>query len=164
MTYPKMVWLPSWWHEIGPPSMAQVYTSLGVFYLSSDPMEAPQYLRQSIRLYEEMQDPIGLVSSLIHLAEWHATRSHSFEEREEGIALLKQALIHAQTAAYEQGVAEAQLQQGRLEDTLGRRDEAISLISEAIQRYEQLGRRDREGLARLFLASALANQRRLSSY
>jgi tetratricopeptide (TPR) repeat protein len=138
-------------------SLAQTYTNLGLFFLSSDPSEAPQYLRPAVKLYEAIGDTPGLVNALMHLAEWYASKYHPYEQREEGVQLLRRALTVARGAAYEQGEAEVKLRLGRLHDTLGEREEALALLGEAVAAFEALGRRDQEGTARLFLASALAN-------
>lgn len=138
-------------------SLARTNTSLGLFYLASDPIEAPKYLRRAIALYEELHDPVGLVDALIRLADWHAGWMNTYEKREEGLAVLERALATAQAAGYESGMAEVKLKQGRLHDTLGNRDEAVPLLTAAATEFQELGLRDREGNAHLFLASALAN-------
>lgn len=142
------------------PSLAQTYTNLGLFFLSSDPIESPKFLRPAVKLYEELGDAPGLIGALMHLAEWHANKYHPYEQREEAVALLQRALSEARAAGYEQGEAEARLRLGRLLDTLGEREEARSLLAEAVAAFEALGRRDQEGTARLFLANALANSGR----
>jgi tetratricopeptide (TPR) repeat protein len=156
------------WHEAqqvaesagDKPSLAQTYTNLGVFYLSSDPSEAPNYLRPAVKLYEALGDTPGLVGALVNLAEWYAFKYHPYEQREQGVPLLRRALSAARAAGYEQGEAEVKLRLGRLHDTLGEREEALTLLTEAVGAFEALGRRDEEGTARLFLASAEANEGR----
>jgi tetratricopeptide (TPR) repeat protein len=139
-------------------SMARTSTSLGRFYLSRDSGMAYKFLRSAIELYEQLCDPIGSVEALTYLAEYYS--SLEYEKRAKGISILIHALDIAQSSDYERGIAEVMLKLGRLYDTLGNRNDALVFLTEAAVEYERLGRRDGEGTAHLFLASALANLKR----
>lgn len=141
-------------------SLAQTHLKIGTFYLLTDLDLVTKYVRAALKIYEELQDPIGLANALLLLGDWRVSGFHPYDERGEGIVVLQQALTTAQSAGYELGVAEAKLKLGRLFDTLADRGEAIQLLSEAIKDFQKLRQRDREGVAHIFLASAFANTER----
>ena len=142
-------------------SAAAASTSLALFYLSSDPIEARPYLRRALDVYRRSGDRRAEVDALVLLAKWHGTRSHTLEDRDDGLDVLVQALAIAEADDYKEGIADATLELGRLMDTLGDHEEAIPPLARAAEMFHELRLLDREARAELFLASALANANRL---
>ena len=134
--------------------LARTWLLLGGAVLHSDPDVAPRYLRDAANQFEQLGDDAGRVAALLRLAEWSALGFQEVDRREWGLTTAIQARDLAPTAA---AAAEAELVIGRLQDQLGRREEAVEPLAAAVERFKALRMRRREGVARLQLASAHAN-------
>ncbi|WP_369168216.1 NB-ARC domain-containing protein [Streptomyces sp. R28] len=140
--------------------MARIQEELGALLMHSDPDSACRYTDLAIELYEDLGDPSGLARAVLLMADWQAFGHRPFAERERAAALLDQAEEALQRAG--RPTTEVVLRRGRLHDTLGEREKAIALLGEAVTQFRDQARRDREGMALLLLASALANADRMS--
>jgi tetratricopeptide (TPR) repeat protein len=143
-------------------ALARTLSNLGRFQQYFDTPAASKALWQAISLYEELADFPGLIVALLRMAECQVSPRRSYAERANAIQFLERACTEAQNAGFEQGEAEAKLQRGRLLDTLGDRDGAITLLTEATDQLARLKLRDREAVAHLSLAAALANTERFT--
>lgn len=141
--------------------IARTHRNIGSLMLLQDPASAPQWLYRSVQLYEELDDAPELAWALLLLAEWQAQWYRTFDERAEAIETLRRTAAIAEEHGLPDVRAEAILQLGRLHDTFGERSEAGDLLADAVEQFERLRCRDREGQARLFLAGTLAVTDRL---
>lgn len=130
--------------------------NIGSLMMLQDPDSAPKWFHRSVQLYVELDDPPGLSNTLLLLAEWQANWYRTFEERTEAIATLTRVLNLCTEHGLPDVAAEARLQLGRLYDTLAEPAAADPLLREVMKQFQELLRKDREGLARLFLADMLA--------
>jgi hypothetical protein len=131
-------------------------SNLGAIMLQYDPDTAPQWLYRSVELWTRLGDQPQLAHALLRLADWQAHWSRTFAERSTAILSLSHAAHIAGQHHLSDVQAETFLRLGRLFDTLGTPGTAATLLGDAVDTFEQIGQRDREGMARLFLAAAIA--------
>ncbi|WP_409496111.1 NB-ARC domain-containing protein [Amycolatopsis sp. cmx-11-12] len=135
---------------------AMTNSNLGAIMLQYDPDAAPQWLYRSVELWTRLGDEPQLAHALLQLADWQAHWFRTFAERATAIM----SLSHASHIAGQHNLGDVQaetfLRLGRLFDTLGSSSTAATMLRDAVEKFEQIGQRDREGVARLFLAGAIA--------
>ena len=123
-------------------------------FCTRTPRSRSAFLHEAAEAFEQLGDQPGLIAARLRMAEWSALAVHDVARREDGLAIARRSRELATNAADQ---AEADVLVGRIYDQLGDAELALEPLAAATEGFKALRMRRREGIARLFAASAHAN-------
>jgi tetratricopeptide (TPR) repeat protein len=114
--------------------------------------KAIDFLKKSLALQLQDGNDSGAMGCYHNLAQY----SNEWHQNNDALRYYEQALVYAQRARHERGIAYTYMQLGVLQATLGNPTQGMTLLNESLNRFEVL--RDTSGMAECWAMQAQVNR------